>query len=72
MKIRIASAILWLFVGWYAGAYLAEIFAVSTVLGPLLGVATAGILVGDPLRLVWSKPSANDAARSMDTLAKAA
>jgi uncharacterized membrane protein len=54
MKLRIASAVLWFFAGWYAGAYLAEIFAVSTVLGPLLGAVTAGILVGDPLHLIWS------------------
>ena len=72
MKLRTASAVLWFFVGWYAGAYLVEIFGVSPILGPILGVATAGLLVGDPLRLIWSKRSENGTPATLDVLAEAA
>lgn len=55
MKLRITSAFLWFFVGWYAGAFLAEFTGVSPVLGPIIGLATAVLLVGDPLRVIWSR-----------------
>ena len=52
-KTRLA-AILWFYTGWYAGAMLAEILGVSPVLGLIIGAAAAGLIVGDPRRIIWS------------------
>ena len=57
MTKRVAAAFLWFYTGWYAGAFLAEIFGVSPVIGPIIGVAAAGLLVGDPLRIIWTRPA---------------
>ena len=54
MKKRIVSAFLWFYVGWYAGALIADIVGISPVLGPLLGAAAAALIVGDPRRLIWT------------------
>jgi hypothetical protein len=57
MTKRVAAAFLWFYTGWYAGAFLAEIFGVSPVIGPIVGVAAAGFFVGDPLRIIWTRPA---------------
>jgi hypothetical protein len=57
MTKRILAAFLWFYTGWYAGAMLAELLSVSPVLGPILGAAAAGLIVGDPRRMIW-KPQA--------------
>jgi hypothetical protein len=53
MTKRILAALLWFYAGWYAGAILADFFGVSVLLGPVLGTATAALMVGDPRRLIW-------------------
>ena len=61
MKKRIVSAFLWFYVGWYAGALIADIVGISPVLGPLLGAAAAALIVGDPRRLIWTaRPMSQD------------
>lgn len=58
MKKRVFAALIWFYVGWYAGAFLAEIFGVSPYLGPLIGAAAAGLVAGDPRHLIWKgRPS---------------
>ena len=57
MTKRVVAAFLWFYTGWYAGAFIAEIFGVSHVIGPIIGVAAAGLLVGDPLRIIWARPA---------------
>jgi hypothetical protein len=57
MTKRVAAAFLWFYTGWYAGAFLAEIFGVSPVIGPILGAAAAVLLVGDPFRIIWTRPA---------------
>jgi hypothetical protein len=57
MKKRVFAAILWFYTGWYAGALLAEFVGVSPLLGPLIGAVTAGLIVGDPRRIIWSAKS---------------
>ena len=57
MTKRVAAAFLWFYTGWYAGAFLAEMLGVSPVIGPILGAAAAGFLVGDPLRIIWTRPA---------------
>ena len=55
MTKRILAAFLWFYTGWYAGAMLAEILSVSPVLGPIIGAAAAGLIVGDPRGMIWKR-----------------
>jgi hypothetical protein len=57
MTKRVVAAFLWFYTGWYAGAFLAEMLGVSPVIGPILGAAAAGFMVGDPLRIIWTRPA---------------
>ncbi len=54
MTKRIAAAFLWFYAGWYAGALIAEFLGVSALLGPIIGAAAAGLIVGDPRRMIWT------------------
>ncbi len=54
MTKRIVAAFLWFYAGWYAGALIAEFVGVSALLGPIIGAAAAGLIVGDPRRMIWS------------------
>ena len=54
MNKRIAAAVLWLLAGSYLGALLAHMVGVSDVLGPILGVAAAALIAGDPRGLIWN------------------
>jgi hypothetical protein len=55
MSKRILAAFLWFYTGWYAGAMLAEILSVSPALGPIIGAAAAGLIVGDPRGMIWTR-----------------
>ena len=68
MKKRTFAAILWFYTGWYAGALLADILGVGPVLGPIIGAAAAGLIVGDPRRIIWTARTANAAATSRESL----
>jgi hypothetical protein len=58
MTKRILAAFLWFYAGWYGGALIAEFVGVSPLLGPILGAAAAGLIVGDPRRMIWtSRPA---------------
>jgi len=78
MSKRIAAAVLWFAVGWYAGAYLAFYLGIADVIGPILGITAAMLFAGDPLKVIW--PSRQEAAgivealpeRPSDSLPKAA
>jgi hypothetical protein len=77
MAKRILAAFLWFYTGWYAGAMLAEILSVSPALGPILGAAAAGLIVGDPRRMIWTARTARSASTpassaAPDALPKAA
>ena len=58
MTKRILAAFLWFYTGWYAGAMLAELLSVSPALGPIIGVAAAGLIVGDPRGMIWARRAA--------------
>jgi uncharacterized membrane protein len=64
MTKRVAAAFLWFYTGWYAGAFLAEMLGISPVIGPILGAAAAVLLVGDPLRIIWTRPASEAAGAS--------
>ena len=36
---------------------IASLVGLSPALGPILAVAAAGIIAGDPRRLIWTRPS---------------
>jgi hypothetical protein len=57
MKKRAASAVLWFYTGWYAGAMLAHALGLSIALGPILGVAAAALIAGDPRGIIWTRTS---------------
>ncbi len=62
MKKRIAAGVLWFYSGWYAGVLLADMIGVSPLIGPLLGVVLAGLIVGDPRRIIWKRQPTTAAA----------
>lgn len=55
MKKRVFSAVLWFYSGWYVGAMIAHLLGVSAALGPILGVAAAAIIAGDPRGYIWTR-----------------
>jgi hypothetical protein len=59
MKKRAVSAVLWFYSGWYAGAMIAHALNVSIAIGPILGVAAAALIAGDPRGIIWSRSSSN-------------
>jgi hypothetical protein len=59
MKKRALSAVLWFYCGWYAGAMIAHALNVSIAIGPILGVAAAALIAGDPSGIIWSRSSSN-------------
>jgi len=61
MAKRILAAFLWFYTGWYAGAMLAELLSLSPALGPILGAAAAGLIVGDPRRMIWTARASRSA-----------
>ena len=63
---RVLAALMWFYVGWYAGNLLADFLGISLILGPIIGAALAVLIVGDPRRVIWtartmSKPAAQEA-----------
>jgi len=55
MSKRIVAAFLWFYAGWYAGSVLAFGFGVPELLGLVLGVASAWLMAGDPLGIIWTR-----------------
>ena len=62
MTKRVVAAFLWFYTGWYAGAMIASLFGISPVVGPIIGVAAAGLVVVDPRRMFWARPARAEAA----------
>jgi hypothetical protein len=60
MKKRALSAVLWFYCGWYAGAMIAHALDLSIAIGPILGVAAAALIAGDPRGIIWSRPRMTD------------
>jgi hypothetical protein len=55
MKKRALSAVLWFYCGWYAGAMIAHALDLSIAIGPILGVAAAALIAGDPRGIIWPR-----------------
>ena len=71
MTKRVLAAFLWFYAGWYGGAILADFLGVSVLLGPIIGAAAAGLMVGDPRRLIWTTRTST-APATMDGLPESA
>ena len=59
---RLLAVPLWFYTGWTAGAFADFIGAwfgitIGPVLGPVLGTAAAALFVGDPRRIIWTRPA---------------
>ena len=72
MTKRVLAALLWFYTGWYAGAMIAEFLGLSPLLGPLIGAAAAGLIAGDPRRIIWTSRASAPATAATDGLPKAA
>jgi hypothetical protein len=56
MTKRVVAAFLWFYTGWYAGAMIAAFIGINPAIGPIIGVAAAGLVVVDPRRMFWARP----------------
>ncbi len=72
MTKRLLAAMLWFYAGWYIGAMIAAYFGVSPFLGPLIGAAAAGLIAGDPRRIIWTSRAEAPTATTSEGLAEAA
>ena len=72
MTKRVLAAMLWFYTGWYAGAMVAEFLGLSPVLGPLIGAAAAGLIAGDPRRIIWTSRASAPTTVATDGLPEAA
>ena len=72
MTKRVLAAMLWFYTGWYAGAMIAAYLGVSPLLGPLLGAAAAGLIAGDPRRIIWTPRAGTPATAATEGLPEAA
>ncbi len=66
MTKRIAAAALWFLSGWTVGNVFAMLVGVPEVVGPILGLAAAALVAGDPLGIIWVKRMDPVAVRSLD------
>jgi hypothetical protein len=54
MKKRVFATVLWFYVGWYAGAFVAELVGASSNLGLVVGLGIATFVAIDPARMIWA------------------
>ena len=54
---RVFVVSLWVFAGWYGGNMLAEALGVNELLGPVLGLSAGLLVVVDPFRVIWTRPT---------------
>jgi hypothetical protein len=54
MKKRAVATVLWLYAGWFSGAFAALMLGVSPALGPIIGFAAAALVAADPRGVIWT------------------
>lgn len=69
MKKRVLSTVLWFFAAWYVANILAFFLGVSDSMGPIIGLAAAALIGGDPFRVIWTASSGSSPVASAATLA---
>jgi hypothetical protein len=55
MNKRILAAVLWFFAAWYGWAIVAEFIGLPALIGPMLGIAAAALIAGDPFHAIWTE-----------------
>lgn len=58
MKKRALATVLWSLTGWYAGAVVGWMLGVGSVAAPILALAAALLIVGDPFGLFSGRATA--------------
>lgn len=71
--VRVLATVLWLLAGWDLGSFVANVVGLNWALGPLLGLALADFVGGDPFHVIWSRrvvrePPSGALARQADAL----
>jgi hypothetical protein len=64
MRRRVAAGVLWFLCGWYVGAAVAWMLALSPILAPILAIAAGSLVVTDPRRVIWHRRTPAPFARS--------
>jgi hypothetical protein len=67
---RIVAAPLWFLVGWYIGSAAAWSLGLGPLVAPIVAVALAALIVVDPRRMIWERPSTAEPATAASTGAK--
>jgi len=57
MHKRIAAAVLWFLACWTAGSFFSYTLGLDPLVGPIVGIAAAGLFAGDPRRIIWVRSS---------------
>jgi len=65
MSKRILAAVLWYLTGWCVGSFVAYGLGVSELLGPILGIAFAAVIAGDPMDRIWRPAREAEHARTV-------
>ena len=55
MKKRATATVLWFFTGWFVGAFVAFAAGLSPLFAPMIGVAAAAFVAGDPRNMIWTR-----------------
>jgi len=71
MKLRIASTVLWFLAGWFLTGAIATALGMSSVIGPLVGVAWGTLIAIDPLHLLWRDRSGSSSPARMNSAIRA-
>jgi hypothetical protein len=53
MTLRIVSAVLWFFAGWFVAGTIAMNLGLNQAVGLLVGIAWAALVAIDPMDVVW-------------------
>jgi hypothetical protein len=67
---RIVAAPLWFLVGWYIGSAAAWSLGLGPLVAPIVAVGLAALIVVDPRRVIWERPSTGEPATAAPTGAK--
>ena len=55
MNKRVVSALRWFYAGWTFGSLFALARGLSSILGPIIGIAAAILFLVDPRRIIWTQ-----------------
>jgi len=65
---RIAAAMLWFYVTWYAWNVFAWMLGLPELAGPVIAAAVAAFIAGDPMHRIWSRTKATSQPAALTTV----